>query len=172
MPCDHSIWSIWAKCAQMLLSLRKKGNEGVQTPYLRRLRSSRDCLPKFPWLDDRGYRTVEMNGGSSAPYLARTPGVPLFSILFQLLGVETEGLLDYQGRGVDHFHCTVQPSPGHIRCRGFLLLGIHLGNCAAPIGAFFCPEARVFTGFGARFLQPFPKVLSDCKVLFKHKNGR
>ena len=30
---------------------------------------------------------------------------------------------------------------------------------AAPIGAFFCPEIRAFTGFGARFLQPFPKSL-------------
>ena len=29
-----------------------------------------------------GYRTMEMNGGSSAPYLARTPCVPLFSTLF------------------------------------------------------------------------------------------
>ena len=40
-PCDHSIWSIWVHCPQILLSLRKKGNEGVWTPYLRRLRSSR-----------------------------------------------------------------------------------------------------------------------------------
>ena len=29
-----------------------------------------------------GHRTMEMNGGSSAPYLARTPCVPLFSTLF------------------------------------------------------------------------------------------
>ena len=29
-----------------------------------------------------GYRTVEMNGGSSAPYLACTPCVPLFCTLF------------------------------------------------------------------------------------------
>ena len=34
-----------------------------------------------------------------------------------LIGVETEGLLDYQGRVGDHFHCTVEPSPGHMRCR-------------------------------------------------------
>ena len=31
--------------------------------------------------------------------------------------METEGLLDYQGRAGDHFHGTVEPSPGHIRCR-------------------------------------------------------
>ena len=29
-----------------------------------------------------GHRTMEMNGGTSAPYLARTPCVPLFSTLF------------------------------------------------------------------------------------------
>ena len=43
-----------------------------------------------------GCRTMEMNGGNSAPYLARTPCVPLFCTLFNR--VETEGLLDYQGR--------------------------------------------------------------------------
>ena len=43
-----------------------------------------------------GYRTMEMNGGSSVPYLARTPCVPGF--LRCLIGVETEGFLDYQGR--------------------------------------------------------------------------
>ena len=41
-----------------------------------------------------GYRTMEMNGGSSAPYLARTPCLPLFVLC--LIRVETEGLLDYQ----------------------------------------------------------------------------
>ena len=39
---------------------------------------------------------AEMNGGSSAPYLACTPCVPLF--VHHLLRVEAEGLLDYQGR--------------------------------------------------------------------------
>ena len=42
-----------------------------------------------------GCRTTEMNRRSSAPYLARTPCVPLF--VHSLVGVETEGLLDYQG---------------------------------------------------------------------------
>ena len=59
---------------------------------------------------------MEMNGGSSTPYLARTPCVPLCFVL-RLIGVETEGVLDYQGRAGDHFHCTVEPSPGHIRRR-------------------------------------------------------
>ena len=37
------------------------------------------------------------------------------------------------------------------------------GSYAAPIGAFFCPEIRAFTGAGARFLQPFPKSLVTVK---------
>ena len=49
----------------------------------------------------------------------RTSLVPLAfpCFLHYLVGVETEGLLDYQGRAGDHFHCMVEPSPGHIRCR-------------------------------------------------------
>ena len=43
-----------------------------------------------------GYRTMEMIGGTSAPYLACTPCIPL--LVHCLIGVETEGLLDYQGR--------------------------------------------------------------------------
>ena len=39
---------------------------------------------------------MEMIGGNSASYLARTPSIPLFCTLF--VGVEAEGLLDYQGR--------------------------------------------------------------------------
>ena len=44
---------------------------------------------------------------------------PCCSVLC-LKGVETEGLQDYQAlaaEGGDHIHCTVEPSPGHIRCR-------------------------------------------------------
>ena len=33
-----------------------------------------------------GYRTMEMIGGSSAPYLARTPCVPLFCASFNRVG--------------------------------------------------------------------------------------
>ena len=39
--------------------------------------------------------TMEINGGSSAPYFACTPCVPLF--VHCLIRVEAEGLLDYQG---------------------------------------------------------------------------
>ena len=43
-----------------------------------------------------GHRTMEMNGGSSASYLARTLESPCF--VLRLVGVETERFLDYQGR--------------------------------------------------------------------------
>ena len=44
-------------------------------------------------------------------------------------------------------------------------------NYTAPIGAFFCPEIRAFTGFWGEISSTISKVLSDRKVLFKHKNG-
>ena len=56
------------------------------------------------------YRTMEMNGGSSAPYLARTPCVPLFCTLFNRGGNRRAFRLPGEGR--DHLHCTVEPSPG------------------------------------------------------------
>ena len=43
-----------------------------------------------------GCRTVEMNAGSSVPYLSRTSCVHF--LVLCLKGLETEGLLDYQGR--------------------------------------------------------------------------
>ena len=62
-----------------------------------------------------GRRTMKMIGGSSASYLARTPCVPLFSIVFNRGGNRRAFRLP--GQGGDRFHCTVEPSPGHIRCR-------------------------------------------------------
>ena len=49
----------------------------------------------------------------------RTSLVPLAFPCFvlRLIGLETKNVLDYQGRAGDHVHCTVEPSPGHIRCR-------------------------------------------------------
>ena len=45
-----------------------------------------------------GCRRVEMNGGSSASYLACTPCIPLFSTLFNRGGNGNRRVLDYQGR--------------------------------------------------------------------------
>ena len=43
-----------------------------------------------------GCRTMEMFGGSTASYLARTPRIPSFVLIF--IGLETKNVLDYQGR--------------------------------------------------------------------------
>ena len=43
------------------------------------------------------------------------------SVLYSI-GVETEGFLDYQGRGGDHFHCTVEPSAA-FRRRSYRVTG-------------------------------------------------
>ena len=44
-----------------------------------------------------GDRTTEMNGGSTASYLTRTPRVTFFMLKY-FIGLEAEGLLDFQGR--------------------------------------------------------------------------
>ena len=62
-----------------------------------------------------GCQTMETNGGSSAPYLARTPCAPLFCALFNKGGNRRAFRLP--GEGGDHVHCMVEPSPGHIRCQ-------------------------------------------------------
>ena len=43
-----------------------------------------------------GCQTMEIFGGSTASYLARTPRIPLFEFIF--IGLETKNVLDYQGR--------------------------------------------------------------------------
>ena len=40
---------------------------------------------------------------------------------------------------------------------------------AAPLGAFFCPEISRVHGFWGQISSTISKVLSDCKVLFKHQ---
>ena len=43
-----------------------------------------------------GDHATEMNGGSTASYLARTPRVPLFVFIF--VGLAATGLVDFRGR--------------------------------------------------------------------------
>ena len=62
---------------------------------------------RMVWLDV-GCQTKEMNGGSSASYLARTPCVPC--IMLSLIGLETEGLFRLPGKRTDNFHCMVDPN--------------------------------------------------------------
>ena len=65
-----------------------------------------------------GYRTMEMNGGSSVSYLA----FPCFLPRLSRRG-ENRRAFRLPGEGGDHFSCTVEPSPGHIRCRHALSVG-------------------------------------------------
>ena len=51
-------------------------------------------------------------------------------------------------------------------------LNLHGVYYAAPIGTFFCPEIRAFREFRGEISSTVSKVLSDRKVIFKHKNGR
>ena len=71
-----------------------------------------------------GYRTMEMIGGSSASYLTRTPCVPLFCTSFSKGG--NTRVFRLLGEGGDHLYCTVEPSPGHSRCREKHNLGLPL----------------------------------------------
>ena len=108
-----------------------------------------------------GYWTMEMNGGSSASYLARTPYVPLFSTL-SIRG-ESRRAFRLPAEGGDHFQCcndcTVEPLPGHIWCRNFTNLE----------GAFSQRKRREFLGsnFGRMdFLRMFifepPDLFANC----------
>ena len=62
-----------------------------------------------------GRRTMDMNGGSFASYLARTPCVTLFCTLFYRGGNKMALRLPWVGG--DRCRCTVEPSRGHIWCR-------------------------------------------------------
>ena len=74
------------------------------------------CCKSMPNMTGRpGCRTMEMNGGSSASYLARTPCARSFCTLINRGGNRRAFKLPGEGR--DHFHCTVEPSSGHIWCR-------------------------------------------------------
>ena len=45
-----------------------------------------------------GDHAMEMDGGSTASYLTRTPRITLFMLVF--IGLEAKELLDFQGRGI------------------------------------------------------------------------
>ena len=64
-----------------------------------------------------GYWTMEMNGGSSAPVPRLCPLRSLVCTSFNKGG--SKGVFKLPGAGGDHFHCAVEPSPGHIRRRQF-----------------------------------------------------
>ena len=94
--------------ALLVLYHNKVSKHGCDTP-----------LGSTPNMTGRpGCRTTEMNGGSSASYLACTPCIPLLCTLFIRGG--NRGACRLPGEGGDHFHCTPEPSPGHIPRKGGL----------------------------------------------------
>ena len=77
---------------------RKADVKSPKYPLTRDIFRATRGLRSIPNMTGRpGCRTMEMIGGSSVSYLARTPYVRFYFLLC-LIGVETEGLLDYQGR--------------------------------------------------------------------------
>ena len=66
-----------------------------------------------------GDRTMEMNGGSTASYLARTPCIPVFSLFKSSSG--SEGAFRLPGATWDHFRCAVELLLGHARAQKRLL---------------------------------------------------
>ena len=109
-----------------------------------------------------GCRTMEMNGRSSLSYLARTPCIPLFCTLC-LIGVETEGLLDFQGRagitsivrwnlrpvifGVEYSIDTGKGAKGPHRRKPRKTLAVHFWRG-------FCPEPRAHSSDSSKGSPP------------------
>ena len=81
-------------CANLAFSLRKK---------------SMPNMTRRP-----GYWTMELNGGSSEPYPRLYLLRSLVCTLFNKGG--SRRVFRLPGAGGDHFHCTVEPLPGHIQC--------------------------------------------------------
>ena len=71
-------------------------------------------LTRYKIGDRYDWTTVLDNGNGWRKFRAVPRLYPLRSLVLVLRFI---GLLDNQGRAGDHFHCTVEPSPGHIRCR-------------------------------------------------------
>ena len=76
----------------------RKGAERLTVPSSRGV--TRECQLSMPNMTGRpGYRTMEMIGGSSAPYLTRTPCVPLFCTSFNRVGNKERFRLPGAGGG-------------------------------------------------------------------------
>ena len=57
---------------------------------------------------------------------------PLRSLVCSFFGVETERVFRLPGDGGDHFHCRVEPSPGHMQCRSSLVQNPCQGDNFGP----------------------------------------
>ena len=103
-----------------------------------------------------GCRTMEINGGSSASYLACTLAFPCFVPFFNRGGNRRAFRLP--GEGEDHFHRGVEPSPGQIRCR------IHLRQQLQPSKkSFFRVFPRFVRGFSRLVIFLFLCLLRSGK---------
>ena len=156
-------------------------NPLLKTPFswlflkiARKVDLSEPRLLSMPNMTGRpGHRTMEMIGGSSAPYLACTPCVnPLVCTLFIKGG--SRRVFRLPGAGGDHFHfTTVEPSPGHIRCR--LLQwdyapSLHAVACFVVFGMQFPLTACM--GLGGRHLAQSPAHSSPKRVKIKSEQGK
>ena len=120
-----------------------------------------------------GYRTIEMIGGSSASYLAPTPCVPFCYTLYNRGGnrrVETEGLLDHQGRAG-----TLSIVQWNLRP---VVFGVEVPTTLiVPISAFHETyyEIRVHAKRGSCDKTPWPKCSKsrdcdcDCELCFESR---
>ena len=102
-----------------------------------------------------GYRTMEMIGGSSAPYLARTPCVPLFCTSFNRVGNKERFRLP--GAGGGSF-----PLYGGTFARSYSvsIFGVNLHNLA-----FVCVYLRYFAIWWPLFCVTLCQLLSCGRVV-------
>ena len=104
------------KCLQAAIFHYQKCQvaERLQNAACKRPPHSQFLNPRPIWLDDRG--AGQWKWMEEVP--CRTPLTPLASPCFVLIWKGgNRRALTLRGEGGDHFHCTVEPSPGHIRCR-------------------------------------------------------
>ena len=146
----HAIWLHMNRAAR-----HSKGWHLCRTKLPRNVCFCSNVLRKIRgpiWLDDRG--TGQWKWLEEVP--RRTSLVPLAFPCFvlRLIGLETKNVLDYQGRAGDHFHCTVERSPGHIRCRKMLQ------QFPKMLGPFFLQADN------------FPKNSRQCSTLIACKKAR
>ena len=101
-----SFWTLGPKPPNHFTPYALLGNLAVLTSAVATLASTPSntvTARGFLWGTDMtgrpGYRTMEMIGGSSAPYLARTPCVPLFCTSFNRVGNKERFRLPGAGGG-------------------------------------------------------------------------
>ena len=127
-----------------------------------------------------GYRTMEMSGGSSAPYLAGTRCVPLFCTLFNRGGNRRAFRLP--GAAGDHFHCTVEPSPSKDDCKKqqVLVVSERSSHCEPKAPQNNCKQESSLVSrnfqLWAKKLHPSlfsrnRKMCKECKTLILRKKG-